>query len=104
MAIESDAMNCTHRGTALLYDRVLGEWAGVARGPVGLRENNSTTASVAGAGRALLMTRCQIRHNDLGAHAQGPAQATVELTGLFGNGQDVQVEDDASLLEQGNHR
>lgn len=50
------------------------------------------------------MTRCQIRHNDLGAHAQGPAQATVELTGLFGNGQDVQVEDDASLLEQGNHR
>ena len=50
------------------------------------------------------MTRCQIRHNDLGAHVQGPAQATVEVTGLFGNGQDVQVEDDASLLEQGNHR
>jgi len=50
------------------------------------------------------MTRCQIRHNDLGAPAQGPAQAAVAATDLSGNGQDVQVEGDASRLDHGNHR
>ncbi len=65
--------------------------------------NNRTGAAVGGVGRELVLTRCEIRNNNLGVYALERGRALVKDCALTGNARDLRSESDAVLDEQGNH-